>query len=231
MRRIFIFSISVLLLACNGSGEEESAETIEKQEAATIEAQRAATIKEAVKVTPPGAVSPLPTKIYVDGNAIDLGGSLILQKDKDKLQPGADYLAIFTAPGGTLTKTSLVLNFLMALKPGTYPITGMTFTRKGSQKVEVYGDKPGDKQRLTNYKIHITECKDLGDNNQGGHKWSISGNFDEIIIPAYKYMLESKTVKFPSQIVIQKGSFNNLTVDDNWEQIVNKAVEEMNKQK
>jgi len=213
MRKVFIFSALVLLFACNSSVSNESTYN---REAAEKDA--------AVATIPPGAVAPLPTKIVVEGKQIDLGGTLLVQKDKDKLQPGADYLVIFTAPGGATAKSSLLINFLMALKPGSYPIVGMNYKRAGYPYSEIYGEVSGGKAKLTNYKMNITECKDLGDNGQGGHKWSISGNFGELTIPAMEVMLLSKTRNHPKEIKIDSGSFTNLSFDDNWEEIMKKAT-------
>jgi hypothetical protein len=217
MKRVIVFSAAIFLLACNGSEVQNNAP-------ATTVGNSQTGLN-----TPPGAVSPLPTRIFVDGSPIDLGGTALLQKDKEKLQPGADYLVTFTAPGGATSKASLVLNFLMALKPGSYPIVGMNFKRPGNPYIEIYGEEPGAKPKLTNFKINITECKDMGDNNDGGHKWSISGTFDELVIPAMPIMLVSKSRNHPVEIKIQRGTFTNVTFDDNWEQKVQQEMDKMKK--
>ncbi len=217
MIRFFIFSAVMLLLACNGGEGNSSSAT----NTAPIANNPTVTT-----IAPPGAASALPTSIVVEGKQIDLGGSLIVQKDKDKLQPGDDYLVIFTAPGGATAKASMVINFLMALRPGSYPIVGMSFKREGNPFSEIYGEILGGKAKLTNYKMNITECKDLGENGQGGHKWSISGNFGELVIPAMEVMLVSKKRNHPAAIKIEKGSFTNLVFDDNWEAIMKKATGE-----
>ncbi|MGG9962168.1 hypothetical protein [Ferruginibacter sp. SUN106] len=217
MKRVFVFSAAIFLLACNGSGSDNNT-------AAPTTGNSQTGLN-----TPPGATSPLPTRIFVEGSPIDLGGTALLQKDKEKLQPGADYLVTFTAPGGATSKASLVLNFLMALKPGSYPIVGMNFKRPGNPYTEIYGGEAGAKPKLTNYKVNITECKDLGDNHQGGHKWSISGTFDELVIPALPIMLVSKTRHHPVEIKIQRGTFTNVTFDDNWEAMVQQEIDKAKK--
>ena len=40
------------------------------------------------------------TKFTMDDKEIGVGGSLLVQKDKDKLKPGNDYMVMLTAMGG-----------------------------------------------------------------------------------------------------------------------------------
>lgn len=42
-------------------------------------------------------------------------------------------------------------------------------------------------------------------------------------------MLIDKTKNHPKEIKIEKGSFSNLTFDDNWEEMMNKAMDQMKK--
>ena len=93
----------------------------------------------------------------------------------------------------------------------------------------MFGGLLGGKPKLTDTKVNITECKDLGSNNMGGHKWSISGEFGELVIPAMSIMLMDKTKNHPKEIKVEKGSFSNLTFDDNWEDMMKKASEMMQK--
>ena len=87
----------------------------------------------------------------------------------------------------------------------------------------------GGKSKLTSYNLTITECKDLGDNGQGGHKWSISGACEEVMIKAMPIMLMDKSKKHPEEIKVSKISFSNLSFDDNWDEMMNKAMDEMKK--
>jgi hypothetical protein len=170
------------------------------------------------------------TKFIVDGKEIELKASLLVQKDKKQLKPGNDYLVVMTTSGGP-NKESLILNFLIDLKPGTYPVVGRSFIRGDDDKSEMYGGILGGDEKLTDYNVNVTECKDLGSNNLGGHKWSISGTFDEMTIPAMGIMLMDKTKNHPAEIKIGKGSFNNIIFDDNWEEMFKKGMEMLKKNK
>lgn len=120
----------------------------------------------------------------------------------------------------------------MALKAGSYPVVGISLTRKvANEKGEVYGGILGGKPKLTNYNVTISECKDLGSNGVGGHKWSISGSFEELVIPAMGIMLLDKEKNHPKEVKIEKGSFSNLTFDDNWEKMFEKGMEQMKNNK
>jgi len=168
------------------------------------------------------------TTITIDGNEMKMGGSLLVNKDKKKLQPGADYFCMLTASGGS-NNESLILNFLLDTKPGTYPVVGRSFQRGPSDKGELYGGIMGGEEKIYESKVTLTECIDLGSNNMGGHKWSISGTFENIVIPAMGVMLMDKSKNHPKDITIQKGSFSNLTFDDNAEELLEKALEQMKK--
>ena len=219
MKKLFIVSATVLLFACNSSDKTNNTSNAEP-----AKSDQATTKMNDVPATPVSHS----TNITVEGKEIGLSGSLLVQKNKDKLQAGSDYLVMLTSSGGS-NKESLVLNFLLALKTGTYPVVGFSFNRGADPNAELYGSLLGGKPKLTNYKVNITECKDLGSNNLGGHKWSISGTFDELVIPAMGIMLMDKTKNHPKEIKIEKGSFSNLTFDDNWEEMMNKAMDQMKK--
>ena len=70
-----------------------------------------------------------------------------------------------------------------------------------------------------------TECRDLDATSLEGHKWSISGDFGELVIPANGLMLMDKAKTHPKEIKIEKGDFSNLTFNDNWEKMMKKAGE------
>ena len=219
MKKLYIVSAAVILFACSNAAKENDSAAEIKPAATTAEQKTERT------PTQPAASSS-GAKIFVAGKEISLGGSLLVQKDKDHLKPGADYLVMLTASGGP-DKESLVLNFVFDLKTGSYPVVGLGFQRGNQPNAELYGSILGGKPKLTNYKVNITECIDLGSNNMGGHKWSISGEFGELNIAAPDVMLMDKTKNHPKEIKIEKGSFSNLTFDDNWEEMMKAATEKM----
>ncbi len=215
---LFFFSLLFIAVSCNNSGSDTGKSTNDSS----------AANKQAVVNTNPATVTAPQsgTTVTVEGKEIKLGGSLLVTKDKDKLQPGEDYLCILTAPGGT-NKESMVLNFLLALKTGTYPVVGMSFRRGESPHNEMYGGILGGKPKMTDYKVNITECRDLGSNNMGGHRWSISGYSEGLVIPAMELMLMDKTKNHPKEIKLDKCSFTNLSFDDNWEDMMQQGMKKM----
>jgi hypothetical protein len=221
MKKAFPIIALAVLLACNNSKKEPSTGNNDiKSTEQQVESSTPTTSK----------VSSSNTNFIIDGKEIKTSGSLLVQKDKDKLKPGNDFLVMLTSSGGP-NKEGLTLNYLMDLKAGTYPIVGMSLTRGLSENGEVYGGILGGKPKLTNYNVVITECKDLGSNGLGGHKWSISGSFDELVIPAMGIMLLDKEKNHPKEVKIEKGSFSNLTFDDNWEEMFEKGMEQLKKNK
>jgi hypothetical protein len=215
-----IILIAAALFACNNSKKDKS--SAENTQPPSTNTTNTTTSTPATNSPDRGA------KITIDGKEIDLSGSLLVKNDERKLQPGAGYICMLTATGGP-DNESLTLNFLLALKPGIYPVTGMSVQRGPNGNGELYGGIMGGEVKLTSYKVNITECKDLGSNNLGGHKWSITGYFDELVIPAMGAMLMDKTKNHPKEIKIEKGSFSNLTFDDNWTEMMKKAGEMMKK--
>ena len=210
--------LALAFAACSNQGNDDK--SVKKDEGTPAE-------QKVVPVAPQSnTVSSSGTLITVEGKDIHLGGSLLVTKDKNKLQPGDDYLVMLTAPEGT-GKTSMTLNFLLALKTGSYPVVGMSFRRGEHPNNEMYGGLLGGQPKLTDYKVNITECKDLGVNSMGGHRWSISGNFEGLVIPAMGIMLMDKTKNHPKEIKIDKGSFTNLSFDDNWEEMMQQGMKKM----
>lgn len=218
-----LLTASVLIFGCNNSKTDSNSTSSDSSKQAVTD--QTATDKPIAPTVNPTASA---TKIFVDGKESDLGGSLLVQKDKDHLQAGNDYLVMLTAPNHAGHET-LILNFLFALKTGSYPVVGMSYHRGESPNSQMFGGLLGGKPKLTDTKVNITECKDLGSNNMGGHKWSISGEFGELVIPAMSIMLMDKTKNHPKEIKVEKGSFSNLTFDDNWEDMMKKASEMMQK--
>jgi hypothetical protein len=163
--------------------------------------------------------------VTIDGKSESMSGSLLVTKDKSNLKPGLNHFVMLTAQGSN--NSSLTLNFLIDTKPGTYPVVGLGYARGESDKGEVYGGLMGGQPKLTDYKVTLTDVKDLGDNGIGGHKWSISGSFDPLTIAAMPIMLMDKSRNHPAEIKIGGGSFSNLTFDDNWEEVMKKATDQM----
>ena len=187
----------------------------------------------AIKIEEPTATAPAtpdytPTTnltFDVEGTEINNGASILVTKDKDKMQANVPYACMLTSNAAKNNNEYLTVNFLMDTKPGTYPVIGASLNRGTGDKNEMYGGLLGGKPKLTKFNVTLTECKDLGSNNMGGNKWSISGYWEEIIIDATKIMLMDKTRSHPAQVRLGKGSFSNLTFDDNWDEMMNKVMD------
>lgn len=217
MKKLLIPVLLLGLLACNNKKEKTGSETTTNDN----------TTSSANKNKPDlPTTSSRPTKAIIDGKEISLGGSLLVTKDENKLQAGAPYLCMLTASNGP-NDEALTLNFVFDTKPGVYPVVGMGFTRGPSAEGEVFGKLMGGKPAITEYNVTITDVKDLGDNRMGGHKWRISGTFDDITLPAMRIMLLDKSKNHPESVKIENASFTNLTFDDNWEEMLDEAVEKM----
>jgi hypothetical protein len=160
----------------------------------------------------------------VDGTEIKNGASILVQKDKDKLKAGAPYMVMLTSNAAKNNNEYLTVNFLMDTKPGTYPVVGMSLNRGKDDATEMYGGLLGGKPQLTSYNVTVTECSDLGSNNMGGHKWSISGSWEELLIKANGITQMDPNKKHPADVKLGKGSFSNLSFDDNWEEMMEKMM-------
>jgi hypothetical protein len=160
----------------------------------------------------------------VDGAEIKHVASLLVQKDEDKLQAGLPYLCVLTSNAAPHNNEYLNINFLLDTKPGDYPIVGSSLQRGTDPNNEIYGGILGGKPTITNDKVHITECTKIGD-----HKWKISGTSDDLTIKAMGVMLMDKSRNHPQEIKISGISFSNLTFDDNFTEMMEKAAEMMKK--
>ncbi|MER3499383.1 MAG: hypothetical protein C4308_12495 [Chitinophagaceae bacterium] len=82
MQKLILLPAVIAFIACNNSNKpfanEVKSASQQRNTATTTES------KEAMKTTT-GSAS---TKISIDGKDISLGGSALVSKDKDKLQPG-----------------------------------------------------------------------------------------------------------------------------------------------
>ena len=215
MKRLLPVLLMALLCACNNSKKEKSV-VADDSTTNTTTNQTPAT----ANTTPVGSST---VSYSIADTARNLNGSVIVQADKEKLSPGNDNMAMVT--GSDSNGESMTVNFLFALKPGVYPVVGLGLT-KGN---EVYGGILGGKPKLTDYKVNLTECTDLGSNNLGGHKWKISGSIDQdITIDAMSIMKMS--AGHPDAVKVSQYRFSNLTFDDNWEQILEEGMKKLKKQ-
>jgi hypothetical protein len=225
MKKLPIILSVFFVIACNNS-KKESAEKTESNTGT----ENVANPGPATDNPPASDYVPVTNITYMaDGAEIKNAASVLVTKDKDNLKAGAPFVCMLTSNAAKNNNEYLTLNFLLDTKPGTYPVVGSSFQRGNSPNDEMYGGILGGKSKLTGYKVTLTECKDLGSNNMGGHKWSISGTCEEVVIPAMGIMLMDKGKKHPKEIKLQKISFTNLSFDDNWEEMMNKAMDQMKK--
>jgi hypothetical protein len=220
MKKLVILSTAIFLFACKN---EKKATSADNDKTVTGEAPAPPPTENAVAdYTPATNITYL-----ADGIEIKNSASVLVTKDKDKLKAGAPYLCMLTSNAAKNNNEYLTLNFLLDTKPGTYPVVGTSFQRGKDPNNEMYGGLLGGKPKLTDYSVTITECKDLGSNNMGGHKWSISGTWEGIGIKAMGIMLMDKTKAHPAEVKLEKGSFTNLTFDDNWDEMLEQGLKQL----
>ena len=220
MKRTILPGLILLcLMSCNNSKENNpaGADTGSNKPATTETGNTSST-------TPAGSAT---VGYSVDGKDISIHGAVLVQKDKSKLSPGNDLFAMVTANGPD--KNTFTLNFLFTPKPGSYPVVGLAFSRDlPNGKGEVYGGILGGEPKMTSYKVNLTQCEDMGENGMGGHKWRISGNVEgDVTIGTMGIMKMSK--EHPESIKLSNVSFANLSFDDNWEDMMEKGMEQMKK--
>lgn len=222
MKKVLIISLSVFLFACkNGKKDTGTTETTASTEATTTGTT--------TEIPTTGEASSNST-IQVEGKELKLNSSILVDKDKKNLKVGAPYRGMITTSNGP-DNEGVIIRFVFDTKSGVYPLTGMSYTRGNGDKAEQYGGLMGGEEKIYDAKVNLTECKDLGSNNAGGHRWSISGTVENLTIPAMKLMLLDKEKKHPSEVKIDKYSFTGLTFDDNAEELLQKAMEQLDKMK
>lgn len=210
MKSLFFIATMVLFIACNNS----------KKENAGTSTDSTTTVQSADRSTESSAVGTSVVSYSVADTVKTFAGSVLVQKDKSNVSPGNDLLAVVTANSND--GESFVVNFAFTPKPGVYPVVGLSLA-KGNY---VFGGILGGEPKLTDYKVNLTQCEDLGSNNAGGHKWRISGNIDgEVTINAMGIMKMDKT--HPDDVKVNKISFTNLTFDDNWEQLLEEGMKKL----
>jgi hypothetical protein len=217
MKKTFFGFAAILLLACNNSKKDPAPESTTQ----TTDAPPTTT-------TPAPASASSNSVITVEGKDISLNGSILVDKDKKKLQAGAPYRGMITSSSGP-DNEGYILRFVFDTKPGVYPVTGISFGRGKDDNSQQFGGLLGGEEKIYDSKVTLTECKDLGDNGAGGHKWSISGTVENVTIPAMGIMLLDKEKNHPKEIKIDKLSFTGLTFDDNAEEMLEKAMEMLKK--
>lgn len=205
-----------MIASCNNNKEAKTSETTEETSSE-------------IKRTEPAGDNSLPApgspavSYSIDGKEYTSRGSVLVQKGKEKVSAGNELLAIITANDN---KKSFVLNFVFTPKTGVYPVVGHSFTNDK----QVFGGILGGRPKMTNYKVNLTKCDDLGSNNAGGHKWLISGNMEgELTIPAMSIM--KMDTSHPDEVKVSNISFTNLTFDDNWEQMLEEGMKKLKKNK
>lgn len=221
MKRILTVLSVASLFACNNSKKEPK--PADENNNSNVQ-QPADNSTPTTTTTPSGGSS---VTYSVDGTEINNYASILVSKDKDNLQAGTPLLCMLNSNSAKNNNEYLTLNFIFDTKPGTYPVVGYSFQRGNSPDNEMYGGLLGGKPKLTDYKVTITECKDMGDNGLGGHKWRISGTCEDISIKAMGIMLMDKSKNHPAEIKINKISFSNLSFDDNWEEMLEEGMKKI----
>lgn len=218
MKKTIIAFAAITLLACNNSKKDPAPESN----------------NQATDAPPTTTTAPAPASvstnsvITVEGKDFNLNGSVLVDKDKKKLLAGAPYRGMITSSSGP-DNEGYILRFVFDTKPGAYPVTGISFGRGKDDNAQQFGGLLGGEEKIYDSKVTLTECKDLGDNGAGGHKWSISGTVENVTIPALGIMLLDKEKNHPKEIKIDKLSFTGLTFDDNAEEMLEKAMEMLKK--
>lgn len=212
MNKFLYITVMAFSLACNNAKKEK--ETSDSNTETTTDSK-----------TDNNTISNL--TYSVDGKEIKHSASLLVTKDKDKLQADAPFLCMLTSNAASDNNETITVNFLMNTKPGIYPIVGSSFQRGEDPNGELYGGLLGGEPIITAYKVTITSCNNLGDNGMGGHKWSISGTWEPMPIKAMPVMLMDKTRTHPAEVQLGKGTFTNLTFDDNLEEALEKGLKKL----
>lgn len=221
MKKFLPIALAMFLFACNNNKKTDEPAAADPGNTLVMPAN-----------TTPDAEARNST-LTVGGKDVGLNGSILVDKDKKNLKAGAPYRGMITTGSGPGNE-GFILRFVFDTKPGTYPVTGMSFNRGDGDNAEQYGGLMGGEEKIYPVNVTLTECKDLGDNHAGGHRWSISGSVENLTIPAMGLMLLDKEKNHPKEVTIDKYRFSNLSFDDNAEEMLEKAMDqlrEMNKNK
>jgi hypothetical protein len=224
MKKLLILSLAAFLFACK-SGKKE-----DKPTDATGTTEQTSTTPDAETTTAPAYIPITNTNIIVEGKELKLSSSILVDKDKNKLKADAPYRAMITTSSGA-DNEGMILRFVFDTKAGIYPLTGMSFGRGKGDAGQQFGGLLGGQEKIYPTTVNLTEVKDMGDNGAGGHKWNISGTIENLTIPAMGIMLLDKEKNHPKEIKIDKISFSGLHFDDNAEEMLEKAMDQMKKMK
>ena len=221
MKSKFIIASVVLITtiyACSNS-KNDTGKAADNSKVESVDTEGSTATEQTVSTNSGPGIS-----FTIENTQIQNYASILVTKDKKKLQSNAPYLCVLTSNAAKNNNEYLTINFLLDTKPGTYPIVGSSLQRGTSPNDEMYGGMLGGEVKMTEYKVNITECKDLGDNGSGGHKRSISGTCDLVVIKAASVVLLDKSKKHPEEVKIEKITFHDLSFDDNWEEMMNKTM-------
>lgn len=222
MKQLFTIGLAAILFACNSAKKDNPAADNPQQPSDNTQTPNTNTQSPASYTPSTNSV------ITVEGKEIKVNGSILVDKDKKNLQPGAPYRGMITSSSGP-DNEGYTLRFVFDTKPGVYPVTGISYGRGKGDNNQQFGGLLGGEEKIYDSKVNLTECKDLGDNHLGGHKWSISGSAENVTIPAMGLMLMDKTKNHPKEIKIDKITFSDLRFDDNMEEMLQKAMDMMKK--
>lgn len=221
MKKLLILSLAAFLFACKSEKKTTPADTDK-----IINGEPPAPPVETTTAYTPTTN----TDLMVEGKEIKLSSSILVDKDKNKLKADAPYRAMITTSSGP-DNEGLILRFVFDTKPGAYPLTGFSYGRGKGDAGQQFGGLLGGQEKLYSNNVTLTEVKDLGENGAGGHRWSITGTIENLTIPAMGIMLFDKEKNHPKEIKLDKISFSGLSFDDNTEEMLQKAMDEMNKMK
>lgn len=214
MKKMIPLLLLPLIWACNNKAEKKETEDSSSVSTNNVPNNGPAS----------GTTAESNMQVSINGAELNLNASALVTKDDKNLKAGAPWFAMLTGSNGP-NDESLILNFVFDTKPGQYPVVGVGLNRGTGEEAEVYGGLMGGTPKITEYKVTLTEVKDLGDNQLGGHRWSLSGVFEDMTVPANSLMLIDQSRNHPKEASIRGGRFSNITFDDNWEDILKKAFD------
>ena len=213
MKKIFLIAGIAFFTACKDSKNSNENKPVEP--ASTTATDNSSSSSTTVPDAGTASIA-----FSVAGAEKTINASVLVQKDQDKLSPGNDRFAMITANGAN--SETITVNFLFASKPGIYPVVGLAYTREK----QVFGGILGGKPKITDYKVNLTECTDLGANNSGGHKWKLSGHIEgDVVINAMGMMKIDTT--HPASVTVSNIRFANLSYDDNWEELLKEGMKKL----
>ena len=223
MKKILTIASAITLLACNNNKDGKTTDPSANTDTAAV------TSNEATEITT-STTDYSNYFVSLEGKELRLSGSILVDKDPKKLKADAPYRGMITTSSGP-DNEGMILRFVFDTKAGSYPLTGMSFGRGKGDNGEQYGGLMGGEEKLYSSNVTLTECTDMGDNGAGGHKWKISGTVENLTIPALGIMLLDDSKKHPKEIKIDKITFKDISFDDNAEEMLRKAMDQLKEMK